>query len=151
MTTPLSIRLAIVSERQELEALQWRSSLNNSGERDALLANPDAIVLPIEQIAAGQVFVAERGGKIVGFAAVLPRTDGETELDGLFVEPNIWRRGIGRPLVDRCAAFALASNSTALHVITNPHAHGFYTACGFEPIGVHRTRFGVGILMRKKL
>ena len=88
MTRPLSIRLAVAGEREALETLQWRSSLNNSGDRDALLANPDAIVLPVEQIVAGRVFVAERDDGIVGFAALLPRADGETELDGLFVAPG---------------------------------------------------------------
>jgi N-acetylglutamate synthase-like GNAT family acetyltransferase len=151
MTSPISFRLAVASEREELEALQLRSSLNNIGDRDALLANPDAIVLPVEQIDSGQVFVAERDNKIVGFAAVLSRADGETELDGLFVEPSIWRHGIGRSLLDRCAEFAIASGSTALHVVGNPHAEGFYAACGFEPIGVEATRFGEGLLMRKKL
>ena len=69
-----------------------------------MLANPGAIVMPPEQIAAGQVFVAERDAAIVGFAAVLPRADGDTELDGLFVEPEIWKSGIGRALVERCCA-----------------------------------------------
>ena len=95
MTTPLLIRRAVPRERPELEALQLRSSLNNPGDRDALLANPDAIELPIEQISSGQVFVGESEGKIVAFAAVLPRPDGGTELDGLFVEPYKWRNGIG--------------------------------------------------------
>jgi N-acetylglutamate synthase-like GNAT family acetyltransferase len=151
MKNLVSIRLAVASEREELEALQLRSSLNNPGDRDALLANPDAIVLPAEQIAAAQVFIAEIDSKIVGFAAVLPRTDGETELDGLFVEPNIWRHGIGRSLVDRCGDHAIANSSTALYVIGNPHAKGFYEACGFESLSVSRTRFGAGSLMRKKL
>ena len=67
------IRLAVMSERQALESLQRRASLNNPGDREVLLANPDAIELPPDQIAAGQVFVAERDGAIVGFSAVLPR------------------------------------------------------------------------------
>jgi N-acetylglutamate synthase-like GNAT family acetyltransferase len=143
--------LAVASERDELEALQWRASLQNSGDKDALLANPDAIVLPAEQIAACEVFVAERDNKIVGFAAVLPRADGDTELDGLFVEPDIWKHGIGRQLIERCAEFAIASGSTALHVVGNPHAAGFYTACGFVPFGIQDTRFGAGLLMRRTL
>jgi hypothetical protein len=52
----LVIRPAL-PERSSLEALQWRASLANSGDRDALLANPDAIALPIEQIADGHVLV----------------------------------------------------------------------------------------------
>jgi N-acetylglutamate synthase-like GNAT family acetyltransferase len=147
----LFIRVAVADERKELEALQRRSSLKNSGDRDALLANPDAIVLPEQHILSGKVFVAERENRIVGFAAVLPREDGETELDGLFTEPELWGNGIGRSLVDHCAVYATATGSHALHVVGNPHAKGFYEACGFEMFGECSTRFGVGLLMRKTL
>ena len=138
-------------ERERLEALQWRASLANPGDREALLANPDAIALPPEQIAAGGVFVAERDGVMVGFAAVLPRDDGQAELDGLFVEPGLWRSGIGQALVAHCGRFAASGGAAFLHVIGNPHARGFYTACGFETEGERPTRFGAGLDMRKKL
>ena len=151
MTKPITIRSAAGSERAALEGLQLRASLSNARDRAALRANPDAIQLPGEQISAGQVIVAERDGAIVGFAAVLPRDDGDIELDGLFVEPKLWRSGIGRLLVDRCAEFARAQGAGVLHVVGNPHAAGFYRACGFEPFGTHGTRFGVGLLLRKKL
>src|SRR5262252_3366791 len=100
------IRLALPSERHELEALQRRASLGNPGDRDALLANPDAIHLPVEQITAGHVFVLEAAGTIRGFAAILPREDGNAELDALFVEPENWRQGFGRALIDYCATTA---------------------------------------------
>jgi GNAT superfamily N-acetyltransferase len=74
--------------------LQLRASLTNAGDREALLAHPDAIALPVAQIAAAGVFVAEWRGTIVGFAAVEPRADGESELDALFVDPNMRRRGM---------------------------------------------------------
>ena len=145
------IRLALATERSGLEALQWRASLANPGDRDALLANPDAIVLPDEQIANGDVFVAEQDGAIVGFAAVLARPDGNTELDALFVEPGLWKRGVGRLLVDRCADVARERASRFLHVVGNPHAEGFYTSCGFRTTGTFATRFGVGLSMERGL
>jgi GNAT superfamily N-acetyltransferase len=149
--TPPPIRPARLYEREVLEALQRRASLSNAGDRAALLDSPDAITLPLEQIASDQVFVAERNGAIVGFAVVLPRTDGDGELDGLFVEPDIWRQGIGRALVDRCGEVAYARGAAALHVVGNPHARDFYVACGFEITGTQSTRFGFGLLMQKKL
>lgn len=145
------IRDAVVSEQKQLEALQWRASLANAGDREALLAHPDAIQLPIDQIAAGTVFVSERDGVIAGFASVLPRPDGNVELDGLFVDPEVRRCGVGRSLVDHCAEIARAQGSAALCVIGNPHASDFYTACGFIVVGVTETRFGPGLLMRKTL
>jgi len=151
MTGTLTIRIAETSEQEALEALQWRASLGNPGDRDALLANPDAIELPLDQISAGGVFIAEQDDVIVGFAAVLPRPDGQTELDGLFVEPAMWRCGVGRSLVDHCGALARAQGVAALHVVGSPHAQDFYSACGFEVVGECRTRFGVGIAMQKTL
>jgi len=71
------VRPAVTSEQKQLEALQWRASLNNAGDRDALLAHPDAIKLPLEQIRNGGVFVAEIAGSTMGFAAILPREDGD--------------------------------------------------------------------------
>lgn len=151
MMHTILVRPAVMSEHQALEALQRRASLNNPGDRAALLANPDAVELPPEQIAAGQVFVAERDGAIVGVSAVLPRESPDSDLDALFVEPALWGHGIGRSLVEHCAAFARAHGSTALHVIGNPHAEGFYRACGFEMHGTVQTRFGVGLSFRRIL
>ena len=151
MENSVSIRPAVTGEQKTLESLQLRASLNNPGDREAMLANPDAIVLPPGQLDAGQVFVAEQKGVIVGFAVVLPREDGQVELDGLFVEPSLWKGGIGRSLVDHSAVFARKFGAMALHVIGNPHALGFYTACGFESLGVTKTRFGTGLLMRLRL
>jgi hypothetical protein len=39
----VSIRLAQRDEQAMLESLQRRASLNNPGDRDAILAHPDAI------------------------------------------------------------------------------------------------------------
>jgi N-acetylglutamate synthase-like GNAT family acetyltransferase len=144
----LLIRRAVISEQRELEDLQLRASLTNAGDRDALLAHPDAIELPLTQIAAGGVFVAEWNGAIVGFAAVEARADGQSELDALFVDPSMRRRGIARSLVEHCAEVARAREAAALYVVGNLHAKGFYTACGFNVIGTSETRFGTGLLMR---
>ena len=151
MANGVSIRCALASERQALEAVQWRASLANAGDRDALLANPDAIELTIEQIAEGHVFVAEMDGSIAGFAAVLLRDDGQVEVDGLFVEPDLQRHGIGRALVAHCVDFAVRRGATSLHVIGNTHAQAFYATCGFVCEGVQKTRFGEGLLLRKDL
>ncbi|MDH4063913.1 MAG: GNAT family N-acetyltransferase [Acidobacteriota bacterium] len=148
-TLPWFLRPAVPDERERLEALQRRASLNNPGDREALLAHPDAIAIPVDQIARGEVVGAESRGTIVGFGAILARPDGDTDLDGLFVEPAYWGRGIGRTLVEACVGMARAKGSHGLHVIGNPHAEAFYTRCGFERTGVVATRFGPGLAMRR--
>jgi GNAT superfamily N-acetyltransferase len=139
----LTIRLARPEEREELEALQRRASLALPDYREQLEANPDAIHLPPAQVANGQVVVAELDGRIVGFAAVVGG-----ELDGLFVEPHLWRRGVGAVLVDE-ATHQARRKGLALTVIANPAARHFYERCGFSLEGEARTRFGPGFRMSR--
>ena len=139
----MRIRLARPEEREQLEALQWRASLANETDRPHLEAHPDAIDLPAAQIADGQVWVADLDGNIAGFAALL---DGE--LDGLFVEPELWRCGVGAALVET-ATHEARRNGLALSVIANPAARGFYERCGFSLEGEAQTRFGPALRMTK--
>ena len=140
----VSIRPARTDEQKMLESLQRRASLSNPGDRDALLANPDAIAVPLEQLAEGCVFVAERKGAVVGFAAVIPRPDGGAELDALFVEPRLWKHGVGRLLVDHVAKIARVRTASFLHVIGNPHAEGFHISSGFHITGTSKRSLASG-------
>lgn len=143
----IRIRLARPGEREELEALQWRASLANKEDRPHLEAHPDAIHLPAEQIEAGDVLVAELDGKVVGFSAILVEPD-HVELDGLFVEPDRWRQGIGANLVDAAVHVARRRGLT-LMVVANPAALGFYERCGFTVEGGTETRFGPALRMSR--
>ena|SRR5438105_10976386 len=145
----VTVRKAVAAERKALEALQWRASLSNPGDREALLANPDAIELPLQQIETGGVFVAEVAGSVTGFAAILPRGDGNSELDALFVEPRVWRQGIGRALVEHACSAARSIGAGSIHVVGNPHAEAFYRSCGFKMLGTREMRFGVGLLLKR--
>ncbi len=145
------IRVAVLEEHEALEALLRRASLSNADDRANLLAHPEVMALPRERIASGQVFVAERENEIVGFASVEPRDNGEAELEDLFVEPDKWRAGIGRALVEHCAAYARSRGHGALYVIANAQAEIFYGACGFEGAETCATRFGPARRMRKSL
>lgn len=151
MAPAIQIRLAVLAERAQLIELQRRASLENPADRKALLANPDAITLPSNQIVAGRVFVAVDDILAIGFAAVLRRDDGNSELDALFVEPAYWRMGVGRALVDHCSRFARLDGSNVLHVIGNPHAETFYNNCKFRQTGINATRFGTSLLMERRL
>ena len=142
-TIILRLRLAQPEEHEELEELQRRASLELEEYREQLEAHPDAIHLPPAQIANGQVIVAELGSEIAGFAAVVGG-----ELDGLFVEPDLWGAGIGRALVN-AAAHEARQRGLSLTVIANPRARGFYENCGFTVEGEEQTRFGPGLRMSR--
>ena len=139
----LTLRIAEPHEHDELEDLQRRASLELPEYRDQLLDNPEAIHLPLAQLANGQVIVAEVDGEIAGFAALVAG-----ELDGLFVEPDLWGLGIGKALVDAATHEARRKGFT-LSVIANPRARGFYERCGFSVEGEEQTRFGPALRMTK--
>lgn len=143
----LVIRMAVPEERDALEALQRRASLALVEYREQLEAEPDAIQLPMEQIERGQLFVAELEDRLAGFAAVLVDDD-VAELDGLFVEPDLWRRGIGTALVD-VAVHEARRQGLAMMVIANPSAREFYERCGFTLEGEAETRFGPALRMSR--
>jgi GNAT superfamily N-acetyltransferase len=139
----LTIRLARVAERDVLEALQRRASLHSPEYREQLEANPDAIYLPREQIKSNAVIVAEVDGRMGGFAAMIGG-----EIDGLFVEPALWRKGIGSALVEAVAARA-RREGVGLSVIASEAARPCYESCGFSVDGVEQTRFGPALRMSR--
>ncbi len=143
----LRVRPAQPQERIELEALQWRASLATERHREDLLANPDAIDLPLEQIERGDVFVADLDGRVVGFAVLLANDRG-AELDGLFVEPSCWRQGVGSALVDEAAHRARQLGLT-LAVTAGVDARGFYEHRGFSLEGGAQTQFGPALRMSR--
>ena len=142
------LRLARTEELGELEDLQRRASLALDEYREALLAHPDAIALPAEQIERGEVVVAEIDGRIAGFAVVLDQDD-MAELDGLFVEPEFWRRGIGLALVEDAVHHARSRGLSLMTVVANPSARAFYERCGFTVEGTAETRFGPALRMSR--
>jgi len=138
----VTVRPAHASERDALEALQRRSSMHRPLYRKQLAAHSDAIELPAEHIAAGHVRVAEDLGAIVGFAVLFERSGDACELDGLFVEPQRMRGGVGRLLVQDAARIARRRGATRIDVVANPQAVEFYEAVGFSATGATQTRFG---------
>jgi GNAT superfamily N-acetyltransferase len=139
----LTIRPARPEECESLEELQRRASLALPEYREQLEANPDAIHLPPAQVANGQVLVAELDGRAVGFVAVVG-----SELDGLFVEPELWRQGIGKALTN-VAVHEARSRGLTLSVIADPSAREFYESCGFSVEGEAWTRFGPALKMSR--
>ena len=143
----LTIRLARLEEREALEALQRRASLALGEYNEQLEAEPDAIELPVSMIERDEVMVAEHNGEVAGMA-VLFIGEEEAELDGLFVEPELWRQGIGAALVD-VATHEARKRGLALMVTANPSARPFYESCGFTLEGEAQTRFGPALRMSK--
>jgi N-acetylglutamate synthase-like GNAT family acetyltransferase len=124
-----------------------RASTAVPDHREQLLAHPEAVELPTEQIERGQVIVAEAVEGIAGFAVMMIEDD-RAELDGLFVEPHLWRRGVGTALVEVVVHDARRAG-LSLMVVAAPNARLFYEKCGFTVEGDSETRFGPALTMSR--
>ena len=100
----------------------------------------------------GTILVVERGGEVVGFAAVGPSADpqGAGELFAINLDPDHWGTGAGRALLGEAQAelARLGFGETVLWVLTgNARARRFYEVAGWVADGSERTSevFGVTV------
>ena len=141
----VTIRSADLEDMAAAQAVFERASLSNDGDREALLAHPDALVLDDNGMRAGRMRVAVVEGRLVGFATTAPGR-GFVELVDLFVDPNWMRRGIG----GRLMADLVDREHAAIEVTGNPHAARFYAAAGFVEVGQAQTAFGPAPRLRRE-
>ena len=86
-----------------------------------------------------EVWVAEEGGAIRGFYALIPhgpRNQGDQELDLFFTANDAQGTGLGRRLFDHMAGQARALGASRVVISSNPEAAGFYRRMGATDIGV---------------
>ena len=151
MTDVEAIRFAVLADLAEIQALYRRSSMVWDDHRADLEAHPEVLVLDPGPILAQHVRVAEAGGRILGFSTVVPGEGTAVELDDLFVDPDLLRRGVGRALVDDLVERARAGGATRVDVSANLRALGFYERCGFVADGEVPTQFGPALRMHLDL
>jgi ribosomal protein S18 acetylase RimI-like enzyme len=151
MASEYEIRAAVAADQPALLAVVWKTVMASERDREVLLAHPEFVQVPVEQLTSANACVADDGKTLAGFAVVLRRPDGEAELDGLFVDPAMQRLGIGRRLVEKTRQLARAMGASELHVVANDGALAFYRAVGFVETGVAETQFGPAPVMRLTL
>ena len=137
----------MADDHETLSRIYRDASLSNEGDRPALLARPEVLVLSEDLIGRGHTRVATVDGTIAGFASARPTEPGVAELDDLFVAPEWQRHGVALALVRRLVSEARRQGRTRLEVTANDHAAGFYRAAGFVLDGPTRAEFGEGSRM----
>jgi GNAT superfamily N-acetyltransferase len=146
--TVLQVRHAAADDLPVLARIFRAASLSNAGDRDSLLAHPEALILSADLLAGGRTRVAtDADGTVVGFAGTRPTGPGVLELDDLFVDPDAMRTGVARRLIGRIAEEAGQEGIVRIEVTANPHALGFYAAAGFVAGARVDTEFGSGLRM----
>jgi GNAT superfamily N-acetyltransferase len=142
-----AVRDASRRDLLRLQDLFRQSSLSNEGDRDMLLAHPEALEFSESSLSAGRVRVAvAQTQQIVGFATTV-LADNALELVDLFTDPAWMRRGVASRLISDVVAYAIAGGIPRITVTGNPHAAPFYQHAGFEADGEVATPFGPGLRM----
>jgi GNAT superfamily N-acetyltransferase len=142
------IREASIDDYSAMARIFRRASLSNPGDREALLAHPDALHLSEELIRGGRARLAMlANGTIIGFASTRQGDLGVLELEDVFVDPDWQRQGAARRLIQQIAGEARDDGTPRIEVTVNPHALEFYRSAGFTTDGETQTEFGPGLRM----
>src|SRR3954451_12585148 len=119
----IHVRVAYADDEPALARIFRDASLSNAGDRDALLAHPEALILSADLHAGGRTRVATVADRsVVGFATTRPTDPGVLELDDLFVDPDAMRKGVARELIRHIATEAEREDVARIDVTANPHA-----------------------------
>jgi ribosomal protein S18 acetylase RimI-like enzyme len=121
--------------RAEERAAGWRRGLGRDRDRDPIL-------------------LAERAGRVVGFAAVGPAEEpaGAGELYAINVDPDHWGTGAGRALLAGAQAelARLGYAEAVLWVLPgNDRARRFYETAGWTTDGTRRTAEVLGVTVEE--
>jgi GNAT superfamily N-acetyltransferase len=98
----------------------------------------DDLTIQPEFVAANQVFVAEREGDLLGFYALIMRDD-KAELDHLWVAPAHMGTGVGKELFIDAMRRSAGENVSAVGILSDPNAAGFYQKMGAYRVGETET------------
>ena len=140
----IQVRDADPRDEETLARIYREASLTNAGDREALLAHPEALT-PSLDLAGGRTRVAtDADGTVLGFATTRRTGPGVLELDDLFVDPTAMRQGVARHLIRRLVTEAAREDVARIDVTANPHAFAFYEAVGFVAGSRADTEFGAG-------
>jgi GNAT superfamily N-acetyltransferase len=125
----VAIRRAHGSDSAALTALMLASSAYSGGYA-AILRN--YAVTP-DQIGRDLIYLAEAGGRIVGFYSLT--VGDEPELDLMFVADDMQGTGLGRRLFAHLRKQAQARGIQAVRIVSHPPAVAFYERMGAVRIG----------------
>jgi GNAT superfamily N-acetyltransferase len=94
----------------------------------------EALTITPAYVEQHEVFVATYDGKLIGFYALMG-VQSKTELDHLWVLPEMIGKGIGRQLLAHAMERSAAMNVEAIEIDSDPNAEGFYLKAGAKKIG----------------
>jgi GNAT superfamily N-acetyltransferase len=94
----------------------------------------DDLTISPDFVAANQVYVAESEGDLLGFYALIVRSD-KAVLDHMWVVPEHIGTGVGKELFIHAMRNAAGQDLSEVEISSDPNAEGFYKKMGAYRIG----------------
>jgi len=129
------LRAARPEEGERLTELALRSKAYWGYDAAFIDACRPSLTITALKIATHPYYVVEESGEVVGFYGLKPSSDGEVELDYLFVEPQGIGKGHGRLLFEHAVATARQQGYARMSIESEPYAEAFYARMGAVRIG----------------
>jgi GNAT superfamily N-acetyltransferase len=131
----VNIRVAKVEELESVIALQTLSILNPlSKSREYSKAQINAIIehqakIRIVNLFDETIFLAEYNNQLAGFAS---GSNMFAQITGIYVHPDLMRKGIGRKLLVEIELFYIEKRRKVIWVASSLEAVGFYQQNGYR-------------------
>jgi GNAT superfamily N-acetyltransferase len=131
---PLEFGAASPADASRLTAIA-HAAKRYWGYAEELMAQWDAeLTLTPEFVASHPVFCAVRDGEIAGFYALSCQVNA-CELEHMWVEPAHIGTGVGACLFQHAVETVRSLGRPVLHIVSDPHAEGFYRRMGAHCAG----------------
>jgi GNAT superfamily N-acetyltransferase len=137
MTEP-RLRPAAPEDYERVRELTLESKAHWGYDREFVRTWAEGLTFESER----ERWVAEVGGEIVAWAALVPPADGVAVLDDLWVDPAWLGRGLGSRLFRLAADRARELGAERLELGAEPNAVGFYEKLGARKLRDHVTEWG---------
>jgi GNAT superfamily N-acetyltransferase len=133
----IRVRPARACEADRLTALCIRSKAHWGYDAEFMRQASAALTVAAATVEQGRTLVAEdRHGALIGVASVAAlQIEGKFDLSLLFVEPSAIGTGVGRQLFEATIRLVESEGGTALSILADPFAVGFYQRMGAVKIG----------------
>jgi len=132
----MRIRAARGEEAGVLTELALRSKAHWGYDDVFMEMCREELTVQAAEVERQRTVVAEREGRVVGFATLEGEPPGVGELGGLFVDPAAIGQGVGRLLFEHTLATARELGFTRLTLDADPNAEGFYRVMGASRVGM---------------
>ena len=130
----LRIRKALSEEAADLTTIALDAKRHWGYPEHWIQHWQEDLTISPEFVAANQVYVAESEDKLLGFYALIVRQD-KAELDHMWVAPAHIGTGVGKELFLHAMQTAAGQDISAVEILADPNAEGFYRKMGAHQIG----------------